>query len=42
MDKLNKKIIGIYDETQVNKITTMVRGNKRIKLNIQVLVELKN
>ena len=31
-DSHNKKIVGIYDKTQVDKITTMVRGNKRIKL----------
>ncbi len=30
-DSHNKKIIGIYDTTIVPKITTMVRGNKRIK-----------
>ena len=31
-DKLGKKIIAIYDETYTNKVTTMIRGNKRIKL----------
>ncbi len=31
-DSHNKKIIGIYDKTAVQKITTMVRGNKRIKV----------
>ena len=30
-DSHNKKIIGIYDTTIIPKITTMVRGNKRIK-----------
>lgn len=31
-DKIGKKIIAIYDETYTKKVTTMVRGNKRIKL----------
>ena len=31
-DKLNKKIIGIYDKTVVPKISTMLRGNKRLKI----------
>lgn len=31
-DSHNKKIIGIYDETVVPKITTMLRGNKRLKI----------
>lgn len=31
-DKLNKRIIAIYDETYTPKVTTMIRGNKRIKL----------
>ena len=31
-DKLNKKIIAIYDETYTPKVTTMIRGNKRINL----------
>ena len=31
-DKLNKKIIGIYDKTITPKISTMIRGNERIKL----------
>ena len=31
-DKLNKKIIGIYDSTVTPKITTMLRGNKRLKI----------
>ena len=31
-DKLNKKIIGIYDETITPKLSTMIRGNKRIKI----------
>ena len=31
-DKLGKKIIAIYDETYTRKVSTMIRGNKRIKL----------
>ncbi len=31
-DKLGKKIIGIYDKTVIPKITTMLRGNKRLKI----------
>lgn len=31
-DKSNKRIIGIYDKTVVPKITTMLRGNKRLKI----------
>ena len=31
-DKLNKKIIGIYDKNITPKISTMIRGNKRIKI----------
>ena len=31
-DKLNKKIIGIYDNTITPKLSTMIRGNKRIKI----------
>ena len=31
-DSHNKKIIGIYDKTVTPKITTMLRGNKRIKI----------
>lgn len=31
-DKIGKKIIAIYDETYTKKVTTMIRGNKRIKL----------
>ena len=31
-DKLGKKIIAIYDETYTKKVSTMIRGNKRIKL----------
>lgn len=31
-DKSNKKIIGIYDETVTPKISTMLRGNKRLKI----------
>ena len=31
-DKLGKKIIAIYDENYTKKVSTMIRGNKRIKL----------
>ena len=31
-DKIGKRIIAIYDETYTEKVTTMIRGNKRIKL----------
>lgn len=31
-DKLGKKIIAIYDEMYTRKVSTMIRGNKRIKL----------
>jgi len=31
-DKLNKKIVAIYDQNYTSKVTTMIRGNKRIKL----------
>lgn len=31
-DKLNKKIIAIYDKNYTPKVTTMIRGNKRITL----------
>ena len=31
-DKIVKRIIAIYDETYTEKVTTMIRGNKRIKL----------
>ena len=31
-DKLGKKIIAVYDKNYTNKVTTMIRGNKRIKL----------
>lgn len=31
-DKLGKKIIAIYDESYVTKVSTMIRGNKRITL----------
>lgn len=31
-DKLGKRIIAIYDETYTPKVSTMIRGNKRIKL----------
>lgn len=31
-DKSNKKIIGIYDSTVIPKISTMLRGNKRLKI----------
>ena len=31
-DKLGKKIIAIYDLNEIDKVSTMIRGNKRIKL----------
>lgn len=31
-DKLGKRIIAIYDETYTHKVSTMIRGNKRIEL----------
>ena len=31
-DKLGKKIIAIYDQNYTPKVSTMIRGNKRIKL----------
>ena len=31
-DKIGKKIIAIYDENYTKKVSTMIRGNKRIKL----------
>jgi len=31
-DSLGKKVIGIYDKTKVDKVSTMLRGNKRIKI----------
>lgn len=31
-DSLNKRIIGIHDETVNSKISTMIRGNKRLKI----------
>ena len=31
-DSHNKPIIAIYDKTVVSKVTTMLRGNKRIKI----------
>lgn len=31
-DKLGKKIIAIYDSVYTPKVSTMIRGNKRIKL----------
>ncbi len=31
-DKLGKRIIAIYDETYTPKVSTMIRGNKRIRL----------
>ena len=30
--KLNKKIIAIYDKNYLDKVTTMIRGNKSIKI----------
>lgn len=31
-DKLGKRVIAIYDELYTPKVSTMIRGNKRIKL----------
>ena len=31
-DSHNKKIIGIYDKTVTPKVSTMLRGNKRLKI----------
>ena len=31
-DQLGKKIIAIYDLNEIDKVSTMIRGNKRIKL----------
>lgn len=31
-DRLGKRIIAIYDENYTNKVSTMIRGNKRIRL----------
>ena len=31
-DKLGKNIVAIYDKNYIDKISTMIRGNKRIKL----------
>ena len=31
-DKLGKKIIAIYDLNMIDKVSTMIRGNKNIKL----------
>ena len=31
-DKIGKKIVSIYDENYTPKVSTMIRGNKRIKL----------
>ena len=31
-DSHNKPIIAIYDKTGISKVTTMLRGNKRIKI----------
>ncbi len=31
-DSHNKKIIGIYDKIVIPKISTMIRGNKRLKI----------
>lgn len=46
-DKINKKIICIYDKTITSKITTMLRGNDRLKIipytNIdEIINNLKN
>lgn len=31
-DRLNKKIIAVYDQNYTEKVSTMIRGNKRIEL----------
>ena len=31
-DTLGKKVVGIYDTTITQKVSTMIRGNKRIRL----------
>ena len=42
-DKLGKKIIAIYDMNVIDKVSTMIRGNERIKLigyhNISEIVD---
>lgn len=42
-DQLGKKVIAIYDMNVVDKVSTMIRGNKRIKLigykNISEIVD---
>lgn len=42
-DCLGKRVIGIYDETITPKITTMLRGNSRLKIisykNIEDIIE---
>lgn len=30
--KLNKKIVAIYDKNYLDKVTTMIRGNKKIRI----------
>lgn len=30
--KLNKKIVAIYDKNYIDKVTTMIRGNKNIRI----------
>lgn len=45
-DKLDKKIIAIYDLNEIDKVSTMIRGNKRIKLigyhNITEIIDKLN
>lgn len=31
-DKIGKKIVAVYDENYTEKVSTMIRGNKRIRL----------
>lgn len=31
-DKIGKKIVAVYDENYTKKVSTMIRGNKRIRL----------
>ena len=42
-DQLGKKVIAIYDLNMIDKVSTMIRGNKRIKLigyhNISEIVD---
>ena len=31
-DKIRKKVVAIYDANDIEKVSTMIRGNERIKL----------